>query len=322
MPSYHDKTSAKFPREYKILQEILDDIAEVMSTATERGQVADYIPELAAVNPNQFAISVALPNGQTYSSGCAQQLFSIQSISKVFSLTLALGKLGDAVWNKVGREPSGDPFNSIVQLEHEQGKPRNPFINAGAIAIVDAIMMGHEPKELLAEILQFVRFIANDNSIAIDEKVALSELATGHRNTSLASFMASFGRIEHEIAQVLGTYYHQCSISMSCEQLAKSGLFLVSDGVNKSTGIRVVSSRRARRINSLMLMCGHYDGSGEFAYRVGLPGKSGVGGGILAIAPNKASIAVWSPGLDKIGNSKLGTVALEMLVQRTGWSIF
>ena len=209
-----------------------------------------------------------------------------------------------------------------MQLEHEQGKPRNPFINAGAIAIVDAIMMGHEPKELLAEILQFVRFIANDNSIAIDEKVALSELATGHRNTALASFMASFGRIEHEIPQVLGTYYHQCSISMSCEQLARSGLFLVSDGVNKSTGIRVVSSRRARRINSLMLMCGHYDGSGEFAYRVGLPGKSGVGGGILAIAPNKASIAVWSPGLDKIGNSKLGTVALEMLVQRTGWSIF
>lgn len=304
------------------MQNILNDIAEAMNENIERGKVADYIPELAAVDPNQFAISVALPSGEVFNAGCAQQLFSIQSISKVFSLTLALGKIGDSVWNKVGREPSGDPFNSIVQLEHEHGKPRNPFINAGAIAVVDSIMMGHEPKELLAEILRFVRYIANDSTIAIDEKVAISELATGNRNASLAHFMASFGRIEHDIDKVLGAYYHQCSISMSCEQLAKSGLFLVSDGINKSTGSRVVSSQRARRINSLMLMCGHYDGSGEFAYRVGLPGKSGVGGGILAIAPNKASIAVWSPGLDKIGNSKLGTLALEMLVQRTGWSVF
>jgi glutaminase len=304
------------------LKNILNEIAEIINESTDRGKVADYIPELAAINPNQFGISVALPNGEVFSAGCSQQLFSIQSISKVFSLTLALGKIGDAVWTKVGREPSGDPFNSIVQLEHEHGKPRNPFINAGAIAIVDAIMMGHEPKELLAEILQFVRYIANDNSITMDEKVALSELATGRRNESLAHFMASFGRIENAIDCVLGAYYHQCSISMSCQQLAKSGLFLVSDGVNKSTGYRVVSSQRARRINSLMLMCGHYDGSGEFAYRVGLPGKSGVGGGILAVAPGKASIGVWSPGLDKIGNSKLGTLALELLVQRTGWSIF
>jgi len=305
-----------------ILQDILNDIAQAMNTNPDRGQVADYIPQLAAIDPNQFGITVALPDGQVFSAGCAQKSFSIQSISKVFSLTLALGKIGDAVWSKVGREPSGDPFNSIVQLEHEHGKPRNPFINAGAIAIVDAIMMGHEPKELLAEILSFVRYISNDNSISIDEKVAQSELATGHRNSSLAHFMASFGNIEHDVDCVLGAYYHQCSIAMSCEQLAQAGLFLVSEGTNQTTGSRVVSSARARRINSLMLMCGHYDGSGEFAYRVGLPGKSGVGGGILAIAPNKASIAVWSPGLDKVGNSKLGTLALEMLVERTGWSIF
>ena len=304
------------------MQDILNDIAKAMNAMTDKGQVADYIPQLAAIDPNQFGITVALPDGQVFSAGCAQKSFSIQSISKVFSLTLALGKIGDAVWSKVGREPSGDPFNSIVQLEHEHGKPRNPFINAGAIAIVDSIMMGHEPKELLAEILSFVRYIANDNSICIDEKVAQSELATGHRNSSLAHFMASFGNIEHNVECVLGAYYHQCSIAMSCEQLAQAGLFLVSEGTNQCTGSRVVSSARARRINSLMLMCGHYDGSGEFAYRVGLPGKSGVGGGILAIAPNKASIAVWSPGLDKIGNSKLGSLALEMLVERTGWSIF
>lgn len=304
------------------MQDIVNEIAAQLKAETDRGNVADYIPQLAAVDPNQFGISVALPSGEVFSAGDANTLFSIQSISKVFSLTLALGKMGDAIWANVGREPSGDPFNSIIQLEHEHGIPRNPFINAGAIAVVDAIMMGHEPKESLAEILQFVRFIANDDSIAIDEKVALSELATGHRNSSLAHFMASFGRMKHSIEKVLGVYYHQCSISMNCEQLAKSGLFLVSGGVNKSSGQRVISEQRARRINSLMMMCGHYDGSGEFAYRVGLPGKSGVGGGILAIAPGIASIAVWSPGLDRIGNSKLGTKALEMLVKRTSWSVF
>ncbi len=304
------------------MQDILDEITATLSTREDRGEVAQYIPELATVDPQQFGISVALADGRTFSAGNASGLFSIQSISKVFTLTIALGKLGDAVWSRVGREPSGDPFNSIVQLEHESGKPRNPFINAGAIAIVDAIMMGHKPRETLAEILQFVRFIANDSSIGIDEKVARSELKTGDRNASLAHFMASFGRIKHPVDQVLGTYFHHCSISMTCQQLAQAGLFLVSDGVNARTGVRVVSAQRARRINSMMLMCGHYDGSGEFAYRVGLPGKSGVGGGILAIAPGKGSIAVWSPGLDKIGNSKLGTEALEMLVQRTGWSVF
>jgi glutaminase len=304
------------------MQDILDDITATLSTREDRGEVAQYIPELATVDPQQFGISVALADGRVFSAGCARELFSIQSISKVFTLTIALGKLGDAVWSRVGREPSGDPFNSIVQLEHESGKPRNPFINAGAIAIVDAIMMGHQPKETLAEILQFVRFIANDSTIGIDETVARSELKTGDRNASLAHFMASFGRLKHPVDQVLGTYFHHCSISMTCEQLAQAGLFLVSDGVNPNTGVRVVSAQRARRINSMMLMCGHYDGSGEFAYRVGLPGKSGVGGGILAVAPGKGSIAVWSPGLDHIGNSKLGTEALEMLVQKTGWSVF
>ncbi len=304
------------------MQAILDEIAGKMALRTERGKVADYIPQLASIDPDQFGMSVVLPDGSQFSAGCADKSFSIQSISKVFTLTMALGKIGDAVWAHVGREPSGDPFNSIVQLEHEAGKPRNPFINAGAIAIVDAIMMGHQPKETLAEILQFVRFVSNDEHIFFDEKVAQSELLHRDRNASLAHFMASFGRIKHPVENVLGTYFHQCAIAMSCAQLAHAGMFLASDGMNLSTGVRVVSPQRARRINSLMLMCGHYDGSGEFAYRVGLPGKSGVGGGILAIAPGKASIAVWSPGLDDIGNSKLGTEALEMFVQHTGWSIF
>lgn len=304
------------------MQKIVDGIAAQMAVKTDKGTVASYIPQLACVKPEQFSISVALPDGSVFSAGCAQTLFSIQSISKVFTLTLALGKLGERVWNRVGREPSGDPFNSIVQLEHEHGKPRNPFVNAGAIAIADAIIQGHQPKEILAEILQFMRFLADDEGIAIDEKVARSEIQTGDRNASLAHFMASFGHFQNPVDAVLGTYFHHCSIAMNTVQLATAGLFLANNGVNPITGYRVVSPNRAKRINSLMLMCGHYDGSGEFAYRVGLPGKSGVGGGILAIAPGKASIAVWSPGLDTIGNSKLGTEALELLTQKTGWSVF
>lgn len=304
------------------MKQILDDITHAMASEINRGKVADYIPQLAHVDPQRFGICVATPDGHIYSSGDAVTPFSIQSISKVFTLTIALGKLGDSLWNHVGREPSGDPFNSIVMLEHESGKPRNPFINAGAIAVVDAIMMGHAPKETLAEILQFVRFIADDDTISFDHKVAASEMQHKDRNASLAHFMKSFGRLKHDVDKVLGTYFHQCSISMSCEQLAKAGLFLVSDGVDKHRDIRVVSPQRARRINSLMMMCGHYDGSGEFAYRVGLPGKSGVGGGILSIAPGRGSIAVWSPGLDAIGNSQLGTKALERLVKETGWSVF
>lgn len=304
------------------MQDILDDIVATVGASTDRGKVADYIPQLACVDPNQFAISVAMNDGRMFHAGQSEQLFSIQSISKVFTLTLALGKMGDDVWTRVGREPSGDPFNSIVQLEHEQGRPRNPFINAGAIAIADAVLMGHQPKEALAEILSFVRFIADDDSICIDDKVAKSELSTGERNAALAHFMSSFGRIQNPVPSVLGTYFHHCSIAMNTQQLAKAGLFLAGDGVNPVTGAQVVSARRARRINSLMMLCGHYDGSGEFAYRVGLPGKSGVGGGILAVAPGKASIAVWSPGLDEVGNSKLGTQALERLVHKTGWSVF
>lgn len=304
------------------MQNIIDDIAAQLALVGDKGKVASYIPQLAWVNPDQFAISIALPNGEIYNAGCAQTLFSIQSVSKVFTLTLALGKLGESLWHRVGREPSGDPFNSIVQLEHEHGKPRNPFINPGAIAVADAIMQGHQPKEALAEILQFVRFLANDESIAIDEKVARSENETGDRNASLAHFMASFGHFQNPVDAVLGTYFHHCSIAMNTQQLATAGLFLANNGINPQTGYPVVSPKRAKRINALMLMCGHYDGSGEFAFRVGLPGKSGVGGGIMAIAPGKASIAVWSPGLDAIGNSKLGTQALEILAHKTGWSIF
>jgi len=218
------------------VQDILDEIVATIGRSEDRGNVADYIPELACVDPNQFAISVATVDGRTYHAGATEQAFSIQSISKVFSLTIALGKLGDGVWKRVGREPSGDPFNSIVQLEHENGKPRNPFINAGAIAIADAILMGHQPKEALAEILQFVRFIADDDAICFDDKVAYSEQETGHRNAALAHFMKSFGRITNPVDHVLGTYFHHCAIAMNTRQLAQAGLFLAGDGSNQVNG--------------------------------------------------------------------------------------
>jgi glutaminase len=240
----------------------------------------------------------------------------------VFTLSLALGELGDSLWTRVGREPSGNPFNSIVQLEQEKGRPRNPFINAGAIAVADLILSGHEPREAIGEVVRFMRYLADDDSVRIDERVAASETAHGDRNASLAHFMRSFGTVTHPVDHVLGVYFHQCAIAMNCLQLARAGLFLACQGHNPLTSSQVVTAHRARRINAIMLMCGHYDGSGEFAYRVGLPGKSGVGGGILAIAPGTASIAVWSPGLDTVGNSKLGSAALEQLTKRMEWSVF
>ncbi len=304
------------------LQAIVHEIAGEMRDRKDRGEVASYIPELARVDPQNFGMAVIAADGQVAEAGDCDAPFSIQSISKVFTLTLALGKAGDRLWTRVGREPSGNPFNSIIQLELENGVPRNPFINAGALAVTDVLLSGHAPRDALGEILRFVRFVAEDESIFIDQHVAQSEKQTGFRNVALANFLKSFGVLEHPVDHVLGTYFHHCAIAMSCRQLAMAGRFLAHSGKNPANGYSIVSPGRARRINALMLTCGHYDGSGEFAYRVGLPGKSGVGGGIFAVAPGKASIAVWSPGLDAAGNSRLGRMALEKLAQKMKWSIF
>jgi glutaminase len=303
------------------LETVVREIAEEMAQRPDRGEVATYIPELAHVDASAFGLAVIDADGNVAAGGDSDTPFSIQSISKVFTLTLALGKIGDRLWRRVGREPSGSPFNSIVQLEYERGIPRNPFINAGAIAVTDVILSG-QPREALGEILRFIRFVADDASIAIDETVAASEQRTGFRNVALANYMKAFGVLDNPVDFTLGVYFHHCAIAMSCRQLAMAGRFLAHLGRNPSTGMSVVQPERARRINAVMLTCGHYDGSGEFAFRVGLPGKSGVGGGILAIAPGKASIAVWSPGLDASGNSHLGRIALESLTKRMGWSIF
>ncbi len=303
------------------LHAIVADIAAEMAQREDRGTVASYIPELAKIDPARFGMAVLTADGETILAGDADTGFSIQSISKVFALTLALGKVGDQLWERVGREPSGNAFNSIVQLEYERGIPRNPFINAGAIVVADVNLGGHQPRVAIGEMLRFIRYLAGDDGIAINEAVAASETVTGYRNMALANLMRAFDTVRHPVELVLGTYFHQCAIEMSCRQLALAGRFLMLDGRHPEGG-RVVSPSRARRINALMLTCGHYDASGDFAFRVGIPGKSGVGGGIFAIVPGRASVAVWSPGLNENGNSHLGTLALEALAHRTGWSVF
>jgi glutaminase len=304
------------------LDATLSAINAEMTAVSERGRVADYIPSLAKVSPDHFGIAVILADGSVHVAGDADAPFSIQSVSKVFTLTMALQKHGDELWRRVGREPSGSSFNSIVQLENEGGIPRNPFINAGAIVVSDVVLDGAEPRAAIGDVLRFVRMLASDDAITIDNDVANSEAATGFRNVALANYMKSFGNMDPYVEGALKLYFHQCALSLSCRQLAMAGRYLMNDGVHPQSGEAIISPLLTRRINALMLMCGHYDGSGEFAFRVGIPGKSGVGGGILAVVPGKASIAVWSPGLNDRGNSKLGTHALERLADATGWSVF
>ena len=304
------------------LAPIVAQIVAHAALAAERGKVADYIPSLGSIDPAKFGIAIVTPDGTVHAGGDADVPFSIQSVSKVFVLTLALGKVGGDLWQRVGVEPSGSAFNSVVQLEAEKGIPRNPFINAGAIVVSDVVLGGSEPRDAIDDVLRFVRFLADDDSVFIDSAVANSEADTGFRNVALANYMRAFGNMAHRVDDALKVYFHQCALALSCRQLAMAGRYLMLDGVHPATGRAVVTPLRARRILSLMLTCGHYDGSGEFAFRVGIPGKSGVGGGILAIVPGKASIAVWSPGLNARGNSKLGSEALERLAAATNWSVF
>ena len=302
-------------------QLILDEIKTQVEPLYGEGNIANYIPELGKVNPHQFSMCLSfIDDEQQYSSGNADQLFSIQSISKVFSLMLAVSKIGENVYQRVGIEPSGDPFNSLVQLEHEQGVPRNPLINAGAIVICDVLISCLDnPK---AQLLDFVRKLANNPQIDFDESVAESEKNSGYRNYAMANFLKSFDRIENNLDDVLDLYFHQCALSMSCTDLSSAFLTLANHGVLKVTGEDILTNSQSKRINSIMQTCGFYDQAGEFTFRVGLPGKSGVGGGIAAIKPGEFSIAVWSPELNTFGNSILGLNALERFTSATGKSIF
>lgn len=302
---------------------ILNKIHQQITPILGQGKVADYIPALANIDPNQFGMAVTLNNGEFYGVGSYNQAFSIQSISKVFSFTLALREYKKKLYRRVWREPSGDPFNSLVQLEYEEGIPRNPFINAGAIVVCDSLISkANGNSKAITDILSFIRSVSDDNSITINENVVDSEIQHGFRNASLANLMKSFGNLENEVDAVLETYFQHCSVEMTPQQLSRAFLYLANNGTDPISNKQFLTPEQAKRVNALMLTCGHYDASGDFAFRVGLPGKSGVGGGIVAIVPGKMAIAVYSPGLNEFGNSLVGTKALELFTSLTRLSIF
>ena len=304
-------------------QTILDEIAEEITPFLTEGKVADYIPALAQVDPRQFGMSLTLFDGTQYSVDNADTLFSIQSISKVFSFTLALKYYSTDLYKRIGHEPSGNPFNSLVQLEYEHGKPRNPFINAGAINVTDSLISHYgNASSTFSEILGFIRSIADEPSITFNEKVSISEMEHGFRNMALANLMKSFHNLDNDVEEVVETYFKHCSIEMNTKMLSRAMLYLANHGVDPITSDVHITEQQAKRINAVMLTCGHYDASGDFAFHVGLPGKSGVGGGIVAVIPKTMGICVWSPGLNAQGNSLVGTKALELFTTKTGMSIF
>lgn len=302
------------------LREVIERIYNEVIPFSGKGKVADYIPALAEVNPRQLAIVVDTLDHGNFKVGDSEVPFSIQSISKVYVLSMVASHLGEELWTSVGREPSGNPFNSLVQLEYEHGIPRNPFINAGALVVTDRLIdLYPRPKEAL---LEFVRDLAGNDDIYYDHRVANSERQNADRNMALAYFMKSFGNIHNDVETVIDVYCHQCSIAMSCSDLARSFLMFANKGVNPLNGERVLTESRSKRIGALMATCGFYDESGDFAYRVGLPGKSGVGGGIVAYMPGKLTMAVWSPALNSYGNSIAGIEAFERFTTSVRSSIF
>ncbi len=304
------------------LPAILAQIETEAQALWGQGKVASYIPALAEVNPRQFGMAVALTDGSAHSVGHAQVPFSLQSITKLFTFVLALKALGDDLWKRVGREPSGAAFNSIVQLETENGIPRNPFINAGALVITDVLTSRYA--HLDYALLGALRRLADEPNLHWNARVAKSERDTAHRNMAMAYFMKSHGNFVNPPELVLDNYCCQCATEMSCAQLAQATMFLANDGrdlrPDGQADEQFLSPDEARRVNALMLTCGAYDAAGDFAYRIGLPIKTGVGGGMVAIAPGVGTIAVWAPELDAKGNSVLGAFALERLVQLTGLS--
>lgn len=271
-------------------QQILDTIHDEMSYRDVTGKVASYIPELAKVDRRKFGMHVYCGDQQHFSFGDSEENFSIQSISKVFTLAMAMRLMGEDLWDRLNVEPSGDPFNSLTQLEYESGIPRNPFINAGALVLSDILV--DQLKDPKQELLDFVRKITGDDNIHYDEKVAASEKATGYRNIALVNYIKALGNIKCDVESIVDFYFHQCSLSMSCKDLSKAFMIFANRGRILGTGEKILKPKTVKRINALMQTCGFYDEAGEFSFQVGLPGKSGVGGGIVAIHPENYSVAV------------------------------
>ena len=300
-------------------QNILEKIYNEILPYSQEGKQADYIPALAKVNPDQFGICLETVSGEIYSCQQADVRFSIQSIAKVFALAMALSLKGEELWKKVGKEPSGTAFNSLVQLEIEKGIPRNPFINAGAIVVADVLLTELDDAE--SEFINFIRALCGDNSIDYNMDVAISEREHGYLNAAIVNLLKYHGTIKNDIETVLMFYFKMCSVEMSCRELAKAFLAFTNHTAFEYAGYKL-SRSRIKRLNAVMQTCGFYDEAGEFSYLVGLPGKSGVGGGIIAVYPHRYSVAVWSPRLNPKGNSVMGMKALELLTTYTEESIF
>ena len=302
------------------MQSLLLDIAEQVKPLMGKGKVADYIPALADVSPHHFGIAVYDVSGQVFQAGDADVPFSIQSISKLLSLTLALDIYGETLWERVGREPSGQAFNSIIELELKKGIPRNPFINAGALQVCDMLQSRNAaPKQRIKEL---ACQLSGNEGICGNKNVAASEMQFGARSAAMGHLMKAFDNFSNPVDEVLDTYFHACSLEMSCVDLVKSVSFLANHGRSVVDQTQVVSHRQSKQINALLATCGLYDEAGEFAYRVGLPGKSGVGGGLVAVIPGELSICVWSPELNPSGNSLAGCKALELFTTSLGKSIY
>ncbi len=302
------------------IREIIDETYKEVKAMHDEGKLASYIPELANVDPDKFGVYISTVDGYGYGRGDDDTYFSIQSIVKVISLTMVYEKMGENIWERIGVEPAGTPFNSLVQLETDFGIPRNPFINSGALVICDMLLSNF--KNANEELLAFTRFISDIPTLNYSQKIANSEKSVGYRNTALCNFIKSFGNIMNEPSDVLELYFMMCSMEMNCNELSKTFLFLANGGSKLSEKQKILSESQSKRINALMQTCGFYDESGEFTFKVGLPGKSGVGGGVVAILPNKYSIGVWSPKLNKKGNSVKGMKFLELFTTKTRLSIF
>ena len=301
-------------------EELIQDVYQKIKKTEDKGEMASYIPELSNVDPKNFGIHISTINRVSFGIGNYNDKFSIQSIAKVLALILAYRIVGDEIWDRVGVEPSGTAFNSLVQLEADQGIPRNPFLNAGAIVVSDILLSNlKNPKE---DFIDFVRSISNNTTLEYSNKIAQSEKDVGYRNVALCNFIKSFGQIENEPSDVLDFYYDLCSLEMSCKELSELFLFLANNGLGLQKNEAILSESQSKRINALMQTCGFYDESGEFAFKVGLPGKSGVGGGIIAIHPDQYAIAVWSPKLNTKGNSYKAMKFLEEFTTRSELSIF
>ncbi len=299
---------------------IIEELYNQLNDVEEHGEVATYIRELSHIDSDKFGVCLIDSDNQYHQVGDSDEPFSIQSIAKVLSLTLAYKMAGESLWDRIGVEPSGSPFNSLVQLEYDNGIPRNPFINAGAIVVCDYLISQLDQPE--DEFISFVRRVSKNEQINYSEEIAASEKATGYRNAALINLMKDFGNIRNDIGKVLDFYFLLCSIKMSCRELARTFLYLMNYGKDPETGEQVISLSKTKRINAIMQTCGFYDEAGEFSFKVGLPGKSGVGGGIIAVHPKQYSIAVWSPRLNKKGNSWKGMQFLERFTTKTEQSIF